>query len=158
MTAYGETKLRLYKRYIYLAICVGSVICICKIIGKQAFDITLLGMEFSTESASSLIVRDQRGHEPYMTIKMKCFYCDESEVYGESWEEVTNDIGCQQGLLNNCFANRTLKDRHETHVLALYNFCQINQCSCNDASGWCSSTSCKNLKCCLDTGKNSVIC
>ena len=52
----------------------GSVICICKIIGKQAFDITLLGMEFSTESASSLIVRDQRGHGMVKSINFNTSY------------------------------------------------------------------------------------
>ena len=93
-----------------------------------------------------------------MTIKMKCFYCDDNEVYGESWERITNDVKCQQGIFENCFRNRTMQSRHETHVLALYNHCKIEQCYCNDVIGWCSSTLCSNVRCCLDTGVDSVIC
>ena len=90
---------------------------------------------------------------------MKCFYCDE-EDYGEKWEQITNNQPCQKDLFKNCFRNRTIKERHETHVLALHRYCEIDRCTCSDVLGWCRSSLCglDNVRCCLDIGKNSLVC
>eukprot|EP00795_Rhopilema_esculentum_P002325 gene2325-17960_t len=128
-------------------------------VAKGLFDITLTRDGFVPSTASSLVVKEQRGEEPYMTIKMKCFYCDD-EDYGGTWQRITSDLKCQTGLFDTCFKNRTIANRHETHVLALHNYCTVDRCSCNDNNGWCSSINCGdiNIKCCLDIGGDSMIC
>ena len=97
--------------------------------------------------------------EPYLTFKTKCFYCDEND-YGESWKRITENVHCQDSLFENCFKNRTIAGRHETHVLALFRYCDIEQCACTDIAGWSHSNQCGShmIRCCLDIGRESVIC
>eukprot|EP00112_Aurelia_sp_Birch-Aquarium-sp1_P022745 Seg652.2 transcript_id=Seg652.2/GoldUCD/mRNA.D3Y31 product="hypothetical protein" protein_id=Seg652.2/GoldUCD/D3Y31 len=153
-----DVKTNSYVKCIALAFVLVTAVYIFKLAIKDSIDITLTRNEIVAGPATSLIVRDQRGHEPYMTIKMKCFYCDE-EDYGDKWEQITNNQACQKDLFKNCFRNRTIKERHETHVLALHRYCEIDRCSCSDLLGWCVSSLCglDNVRCCLDIGKNSLV-
>ena len=97
--------------------------------------------------------------EPYTTFKLKCFYCDQDD-YGKQWEALMNDEECQNNLFDNCFTNRTLPGRHETHVLTLIRRCDVKYCVCADVNGWCKNSRCNfaNIRCCLDFGMESVFC
>lgn len=98
--------------------------------------------------------------EPYLTMKMKCFYCEDID-YGVRWKSIMNSKPCQDELFSTCFANRSMAGRRETHVLTFIRRCDIRRCYCSDVFGWCKVEGCPrfpDVKCCLDRGKDSVMC
>lgn len=111
------------------------------------------------DEGSSSVVKDILGEEPYMTIKMKCFYTD-NKLYGDTWKKLFADTKCHEKLFNKCFRNRTVVGRHETHVLTFSRYENIKRCVCTDLYGWCNSECSYNpsIRCCLDRGKLSVLC
>eukprot|EP00794_Sanderia_malayensis_P005901 gene5901-6586_t len=125
---------------------------------RDSILLTMSAVDILNNTASSLIVKDHRGHDPYTTFKMRCFYCDDGD-YGENWKLIISSQKCQDSIFNSCFVNRTMPGRHETHVLALYRYCQVERCKCTDTSGWCYSNDCgSQVRCCLELPKESLIC
>ncbi|XP_047126918.1 uncharacterized protein LOC124808011 isoform X1 [Hydra vulgaris] len=116
-------------------------------------------LESIEEIGSFSIVKDIRGEEPYMTIKMRCFY-DDNRLYGNAWEAIMKNNSCHAKLFQKCFRNRTVPGRQETHVLTFTLKKGISQCVCVDVTGWCLEV-CENIsdiRCCLDRGEQSVLC
>lgn len=98
-------------------------------------------------TVSSSLVHEQRGEGLYMTLKLKCFYCD-SQDFGATWESLTQDSSCQDGIFSTCFLNQTLPGRQRTEVVDLIRSCKQN-CACSDDTGWCFAAECLHqLKCC----------
>lgn len=96
-----------------------------------------------------------------MTIKMKCFYDDGNNRYGDQWERLLRDNTCHEQLFTKCFKERTVPQRRETHVLTFHGSKHVNRCVCTDVAGWyrhkCSNNT-THVKCCLDRGGKTVQC
>ncbi|XP_015767950.1 PREDICTED: uncharacterized protein LOC107346667 [Acropora digitifera] len=100
-------------------------------------------------TVSSSIVHEQRGEGLYLTLKLRCFYCD-SEDFGASWENLIQNRVCQDSVFQTCFINQTLPGKQATQVIDLVRSCR-NNCACSDEGGWCSTLECRNyLKCCWE--------
>ena len=96
---------------------------------------------------------------PYTTIKMKCYYHD-NRTYGVAWQQLLNETRCHEVLFEKCFNERSVKGRHETHVLTFRQVKDIKRCVCTGSQGWhtiqCLGS--QDVNCCLDRGRNSVKC
>lgn len=83
----------------------------------------------------------------YITIKLKCYYCDE-EDYGPVWGGLMTDQTCQNAIMSECYANLTTPDRKTTQVLRLMRSC-TERCACVDEVGWCKPKACSMaVRCC----------
>ena len=90
---------------------------------------------------------------------MKCYFND-NVLHGKKWQALIDDTKCHAKLFDKCFQNRTLEGRQETHVLRFIMENNVARCACTDTRGWCHAD-CDQftyMKCCLDRGKNSVLC
>eukprot|EP00111_Clytia_hemisphaerica_P019579 TCONS_00057775-protein len=116
-------------------------------------------MKEPPDEGSFSIVKDIKGEEPYITIKMKCYYHD-NQTYGVAWQQLLNNTKCHQQLFDKCFTERSIVGRHETHVLTFHRIQDIRRCVCTDVSEWYvnSCLRSKDVHCCLDRGVNSVKC
>ncbi|EDO46923.1 predicted protein [Nematostella vectensis] len=96
---------------------------------------------------TSVLVQDQRGSGLYLTLKLRCYYCD-TEDYGPTWKDVMSDKTCQDTIMSQCYANQTTGDRKVTKVVSLIRAC-VSECTCSDEENWCSPEVCgRNVQCC----------
>ncbi|XP_031573686.1 uncharacterized protein LOC116307545 isoform X2 [Actinia tenebrosa] len=96
---------------------------------------------------TSVLVHDQRGSGVYLTLKLKCYYCDE-EDYGPVWANLMKDKSCQDAITSQCYVNQTTSDRKTTQVLRLMRSC-TRKCTCADDEGWCKPRACPtSVQCC----------
>ncbi|XP_068759879.1 uncharacterized protein [Montipora capricornis] len=100
-------------------------------------------------TVSSSLVYEQRGDGIYLTLKLRCFYCD-SEDFGATWESLIQDSACQSSAFQTCFRNQTPPGKQTTEVIDLIRSCKQN-CECSDAGGWCLTSECRDqLRCCWE--------
>jgi len=128
-----------------------QILAVCTFLGFTLavwYNLWNKGSRTSLEGpVSSSLVHEQRGEGVYLTLKLKCFFCD-SEDFGPAWETLTQDHACQDSIFSTCFMNQTLPGRQTTEVIDLIRSCKQN-CVCSDDEGWCLTAECgRQLRCC----------
>lgn len=134
--------------------------------GSILYTLYIMGIWNSRDIADTLnkideigclsIVKDIRGTEPYMTLKMSCFI----PHIDKNLKTLTGATSCHARVFSKCFQNKSMEGRQETHVIKFIEKTRMTHCTCTDINGWCKAGCAEfpHMRCCLDRGKYSVIC
>ena len=88
---------------------------------------------------------------------MKCYYHD-NQTYGIAWKLLFKKKSCHDKLFKECFKDRTMERRHETHVITFRRAKDIKRCVCTDSWYTVQCINSLDVNCCLDRGRSSVRC